>query len=402
MPCQFNRQGHIYHMHDMTKIKVNITAHATLSAFTADEWNRLNPTTHPFLCYAFLKALEDSGSVGGQTGWDALFIAARENNSGLLVGILPAYIKHHSYGEYVFDHSWANAFERAGGRYYPKLLCAVPFTPVPGPRLLYDHRHPEIANSLLSALETIAKDNQISSAHVNFITEDDHNILKDKGWMIRTGVQFHWKNNNYDCFDDFLASLSSRKRKTLRKERQSLYQQGITFHQLTGIDIQPRHWDRFYQFYLSTIEKKWGGAYLTERFFHEIGSQMSDQILLVLAKKDGRLIAGALNFIGLDSLYGRNWGCVEDIPNLHFETCYYQAIDFAIRKSLATVEAGAQGLHKVQRGYLPVYTYSAHWLADSQFSEAVGRFLRQEQAAIEEDTRSIDKNSPYRNDNTAG
>ena len=386
-------------MHDKAKMKVNITAHNTLSAFTADEWDRLNPTTHPFLCYTFLKALEDSGSVGGQTGWNILFLAAREDRSDLLVGILPAYIKHHSYGEYVFDHSWAHAFERAGGRYYPKLLCAVPFTPVPGPRLLYEHSHPEIADSLLSAVEAIARDNQISSAHVNFITDKDHNVLKEKGWMIRTGVQFHWQNNNYNNFDDFLASLSSRKRKTLRKERQSLYQQGITFRQLNGADIKPEHWDRFYQFYLSTIEKKWGGAYLTESFFHQIGAHMSDQILLVLAEKDEQPIAGALNFIGQDSLYGRNWGCVAHIPNLHFETCYYQAIDFAITRNLATVEAGAQGLHKVQRGYLPIYTYSAHWLADSQFSDAVSRFLRQERAAVEEEVRSIDEMSPYRRDN---
>ena len=253
-------------MKNKGKLKVNITAQTTLSAFTADEWDRLNPSNHPFLRYAFLKALEDSGSVGGRTGWDMLFLAAREDSSDLLMGILPAYIKHHSYGEYVFDHSWAHAFERAGGQYYPKLLCAVPFTPVPGPRLLYDQHHPEIVHNLLSALKTIARENQISSAHVNFITDEDRNVLKDKGWMIRTGVQFHWQNNNYKCFDDFLASLSSRKRKTLRKERQSLFQKGITFHQLTGTDIQPEHWDRFYQFYLSTIEKKWGGAYLTESF----------------------------------------------------------------------------------------------------------------------------------------
>ena len=388
-------------MYDKVKTGINITVHATLSAFRSDEWDRLNPTTHPFLSYAFLKALEDSGSVGGQTGWDMLFIAARDDSTDLLVGILPAYIKHHSYGEYVFDHSWADAFERAGGRYYPKLLCAVPFTPVPGPRLLYDHSYPEVAHSLIHALETIAKENKISSAHVNFITDNDHNILRDQGWMIRTGVQFHWQNNGYNCFEDFLASLSSRKRKTLRKERQSLYQQGITFHQLTGADIQSKHWDHFFQFYLSTIEKKWGGAYLRESFFHQIGMQMPEQILLVLAEKEGQLISGALNFIGQESLYGRNWGCIEHIPNLHFETCYYQAIDFAISRKLATVEAGAQGLHKVQRGYLPVYTYSAHWLANEQFSEAVSRFLRKEQAAIEEDARSIDEISPYRRDNNA-
>lgn len=389
-------------MHEQAALSVSITAHTTLSEFTAEEWDRLNSTGHPFVSYAFLAALERSGSVGGQTGWEVLFLAARDETSGLLTGVLPVYVKHHSYGEYVFDHSWAHAFERAGGRYYPKLLCAVPFTPVPGPRLLYDRRFPEIAASLLSALESVARQNQISSAHVNFITDDDRPVLEDKGWMIRTGVQFHWQNNNYETFDDFLASLSSRKRKNLRKERQSLVQQGIVFHQLTGADIQPGHWQTFYQFYLATIEKKWGGAYLTEAFFQQIGESMADRILLVMAEQDGQFIAGALNFIGKDTLYGRNWGCLETVPNLHFETCYYQAIDFAISRGLATVEAGAQGLHKVQRGYLPVYTYSAHWLADTKFAEAVSRFLRQEQQAVEQDTRSIEEISPYRQDSKSG
>ena len=377
---------------------VSITAHTTLAEFTAEEWDRLNETAHPFLSYGFLSALEQSGSVGEQTGWDVLFLVAREESSALLVGALPVYVKHHSYGEYVFDHSWAHAFERAGGRYYPKLLSAIPFTPVPGPRLLYDRRQPEIAARLLAALETLARQNQISSAHMNFITPSDRKTLEDRGWMIRTGVQFHWQNNSYHTFDDFLASLSSRKRKTLRKERQSLCHHGITFHQLTGADITSDHWDRFYQFYLATIEKKWGGAYLTEAFFHQIGASMAEHILLVMAEKDGQMIAGALNFIGQDTLYGRNWGCIEEVPNLHFETCYYQAIDFAISRGLTTVEAGAQGLHKVQRGYLPVYTYSAHWLADDNFAEAVSHFLRQEQKAVEQDARSIEAISPYRQD----
>lgn len=385
-------------MDELAAQNVSITAHTTLTEFTAEEWDRLNETAHPFLSYAFLSALEQSGSVGEQTGWDILFLAAREEGSALLVGALPVYVKHHSYGEYVFDHSWAHAFERAGGRYYPKLLSAIPFTPVPGPRLLYDRRQPEIAARLLAALEILARQNQISSAHMNFITPSDRKTLEDGGWMIRTGVQFHWQNNNYHTFDDFLASLSSRKRKTLRKERQSLYEHGINFHQLTGADITSDHWARFYQFYLATIEKKWGGAYLTEAFFHQIGASMAEHILLVMAEKDGQMIAGALNFIGQDTLYGRNWGCIEEIPNLHFETCYYQAIDFAISRGLTTVEAGAQGLHKVQRGYLPVYTYSAHWLADDNFAEAVSRFLRQEQQAVEQDARSIEAISPYRQD----
>ena len=266
---------------------------------------------------------------------------------------------------------------------------------------MYDRRYPEIATSLLAALETIAHQNQISSAHMNFITEEDCDVLQNKGWMIRTGVQFHWQNKGYGSFDDFLASLSSRKRKTLRKERQSLNQQDITFHQLTGSDITPDHWNSFYHFYLATVEKKWGGAYLTESFFRQIGRDMADQILLVMAEKDGQFIAGALNFIGQDTLYGRNWGCIEEVPNLHFETCYYQAIDFAIKRGLTKVEAGAQGLHKVQRGYLPVYTYSAHWIANDQFAEAIGRFLRQEQQAVEQDARSIEEISPYRQDNSA-
>lgn len=388
-------------MDELATQSVSITAHNTLTEFTAEEWDRLNSTAHPFLSYAFLYALETSGSVGGQSGWDILFLAAREEGSGVLAGALPVYVKHHSYGEYVFDHSWAHAFERAGGRYYPKLLCGVPFTPVPGPRLMYDRRYPEIATSLLAALETIAHQNQISSAHMNFITEEDCDVLQNKGWMIRTGVQFHWQNKGYGSFDDFLASLSSRKRKTLRKERQSLNQQDITFHQLTGSDITPDHWNSFYHFYLATVEKKWGGAYLTESFFSQIGRDMADQILLVMAEKDGQFIAGALNFIGQDTLYGRNWGCIEEVPNLHFETCYYQAIDFAIKRGLTKVEAGAQGLHKVQRGYLPVYTYSAHWIANDQFAEAIGRFLRQEQQAVEQDARSIEEISPYRQDNSA-
>ena len=386
-------------MDDLSEPVVSITAHTTLSAFTAEEWDRLNTSGHPFISYGFLFALEQSGSVGEQTGWDILFLAARDKSTGSLHGALPVYVKHHSYGEYVFDHSWAHAYERAGRQYYPKLLCGVPFTPVPGPRLLYNNDHPEVATQLLDALEQIARQNGLSSAHINFINDDDRKILAEKGWMIRTGVQFHWQNNGYKTFDDFLAKLSSRKRKTLKKERQSLTNNGVAFHQLTGKDITSAHWDRFYEFYLATIEKKWGGAYLSEDFFHQIGRTLADKILLIMAEKDNQLIAGALNFIGKDTLYGRNWGCSEDIPYLHFETCYYQAVEFAINTGLARVEAGAQGLHKVQRGYLPVFTYSAHWVAEQTFAEAIGRFLRQEHHAVEQDAQSILSSTPYHRGN---
>ena len=373
-----------------------ISLHETLADIPAEAWDALNIDDYPFASYAFLHALEISGSVGADTGWQPVFICIHDGKDGPLKAAMPCYVKYHSYGEYVFDHSWAHAFERAGGNYYPKLLGAIPFTPVPGPRLLRRPEDSTLDSMLIAAFQKITQNHNLSSAHINFIAETDKKTLADAGWMIRKGLQFHWHNQDYADFDSFLASLSSRKRKNIRKERGSLADAGVVFQQLTGDDIQPEHWDDFYRFYLATIDKKWGGAYLTRAFFTEIAATLADNILLVMASQDGQMIAGALNFIGKDTLYGRNWGCVCELPNLHFETCYYQAIDFAISRGLQKVEAGAQGFHKVQRGYLPVYTYSAHWLADEGFSEAVQRFLRQESAAIEEERQQVMATSPYR------
>ena len=373
-----------------------ISLHETLADISAGEWDALNVDDYPFASYAFLAALEISGSVGGDSGWQPVFICIRKGEDGPLKAAMPSYVKYHSYGEYVFDHSWAHAFERAGGNYYPKLLGAIPFTPVPGPRLLRRPEDSALDVMLIAAFQQITRNHNFSSAHINFIAEADKKTLADAGWMIRKGLQFHWHNQNYTNFDSFLACLSSRKRKNIRKERSSLSDAGVVFQQLTGADIQPKHWDDFYRFYLATIEKKWGGAYLTREFFTEIAASLVDKILLVMASRNGEMIAGALNFIGRDTLYGRNWGCIEALPNLHFETCYYQAIDFAISRGLQKVEAGAQGFHKVQRGYLPVYTYSAHWLANEGFSKTVQRFLRQESMAIEEERQQVMATSPYR------
>jgi len=376
--------------------QITIETTTSLSQISADAWNALNPQHHPFTCYEFLDCLEQSGSVGGDSGWDPCYLLVKDASSQL-IGALPLYIKYHSYGEYVFDHGWAHAFERAGGQYYPKLLGAVPFTPVPGPRLLIKQGHEHIAPHIIGAIEQLLMQNNLSSAHLNFITSSDISRLEDRGWLIRKGLQFHWHNQNYHNFDSFLDQLSSRKRKNIRKERQSLSDRGVKFTQLTADDITPSHWDSFYQFYLSTIERKWGGAYLTEDFFHLIGKRMADKILLVTASQNGHPIAAALNFIGQDTLYGRNWGCSADIPNLHFETCYYQAIDFAISHKLDKVEAGAQGFHKVQRGYMPCYTYSAHLLAHQGMREAVQRFLQQENAQVMQEAEAIGAASPYRN-----
>ena len=361
----------------------------------AAEWDRLNSTANPFVSHGFLSALEQSGSVGAQTGWDICHLALYDEDKSLR-GALPAYLKSHSYGEYVFDHSWAHGFERAGGRYYPKLLGAVPFTPVPGPRLLTADDDHDAKAALITGMRQFTEKLSLSSAHINFIAEADKHSLQQAGWQIRQGVQFHWHNQDFANFDDFLDQLSSRKRKNIRKERASLSHQDIQFKRLCGDDIKPHHWDAFYQFYLSTIDKKWGGAYLNRAFFEAIGQVMSDQILLVMAEQGDRPIAGALNFMNQDCLFGRNWGCEIELPNLHFETCYYQAIDFAIEAKLSRVEAGAQGLHKVQRGYLPVLTYSAHFISHEGFSDAVSRFLAMENRAVEEEAEEIARLSPYK------
>ena len=366
-----------------------------ISAVSADDWDRLAGSANPFVSHAFLAALEFGGAVGGDSGWDPFHIIVRDGN-GRLAAAMPLYVKHHSYGEYVFDHSWANAFERAGGRYYPKLLSAIPFTPVTGPRLLAQDVSTALKCALADAVLALVDQYQISSAHINFVAPSDAQLLQQQGWLVRQGLQFHWHNANYADFDAFLASLSSRKRKNIRKERAGVIAAGVTMRQLTGDAISPDHIDAFYRFYLSTIDRKWGGAYLTLPVFQQLRETMADKMLLVVAEYDGRIIGGALNFIGEDTLYGRNWGADIDIPFLHFEACYYQAIDYAIRHGLARVEAGAQGFHKVQRGYLPETTWSLHHIADDGFRAAVARFLDAESRGISDEKNQIAMTTPFR------
>ncbi|HMU21839.1 MAG TPA: GNAT family N-acetyltransferase, partial [Sphingorhabdus sp.] len=313
-----------------------------VSALDAAQWDALNASANPFVCHAFLAALEDSGSVGSGTGWSPTPISIRDAG-GNICGALPAYLKSHSQGEYVFDHAWADAYERAGGRYYPKLQIAAPFSPVPGPRLLA--RDDDIALKLLRATESVVLQNGLSSAHATFVDEDQLYLFRKAGWLIRSGTQFHWANDGYSGFDDFMATLASRKRRAIRKERTAA-QSAVDIQILRGDQILPAHWDMFWVFYQDTGARKWGRPYLTRTFFDQIVQSMGDSIVLFLAYRGGQPVAGALNLLGPDCLYGRYWGCVEDIPFLHFELCYYQAIDFAIAHGLARVEAGAQGEHK--------------------------------------------------------
>ena len=369
--------------------------HKTINSFPPDEWKRLARPENPFIQHEFLCALEDGGAVGGDSGWDSVHIGLSDA-SGKLVGVMPHYLKHHSYGEYIFDHSWANAFTQAGGTYYPKSLSAVPFTPATGPRLLTDSDDPAVKATMARGLVSLVDQHQLSSAHINFLPADDARLLADAGWLIRSGTQFHWHNHGYEDFDGFLQNLSSRKRKNIRKERASIADAGVTMLALSGDDIKPHHIDHFYAFYLSTIDRKWGGAYLTRRFFDIVLASMAEKILLVMAIYDGDLIGGALNFIGTDTLYGRNWGASRHIQNLHFEACFYQAIEFAITHKLRCVEAGAQGFHKVQRGYLPVTTYSAHWIAHDGFRQAVERFLRAETRGVADEQNQIALASPFK------
>lgn len=365
----------------------------SIAALPAAEWDQLAGGDNPFVSHAFLRALEDGGATGGDSGWDPMHLVLRDAD-GKLIAAMPHYLKHHSYGEYIFDHSWANAFTRAGGAYYPKMLSAVPFTPATGPRFLVgdvdEDRAAQLRTALATGMTQYLDRFDLSSAHINFLPDADIAALADAGWMTRSSIQFHWQNDGYADFDEFLAALSSRKRKNIRKERRTVAEAGVTLLRLTGDDITTSHIDHFYRFYMSTIDRKWGGAYLTEDVFHHLHASMADRILLVMAEHDGRIIGGALNFIGEDTLFGRNWGCDLDIPCLHFEACYYQAIEFAIERGLKTVEAGAQGFHKVQRGYLPVTTHSAHWIAHDGFRAAVARFLDAERRGIDEEISAIE------------
>jgi hypothetical protein len=364
----------------------------SIGAILAAQWDALAGSGNPFLSHAFLTALEDSGSVGPGTGWQPAPILL-EDDAGMLLGAMPSYAKGHSQGEYVFDHAWADAWQRAGGRYYPKLQIAVPFTPATGPRLLL--ADPMLAAPLLSAAEQVCAQNGFSSAHATFIEPDQLPLFEQAGWLLRSDIQFHWNNRDYRSFDDFLGSLSARKRKAIRKEREGA-QAGLDIRCLTGADIRPEHWDAFWLFYQDTGARKWGTPYLTRSAFDLIGERLADRILLVLAYDGGEPIAGALNFIGEDALYGRYWGATREVRFLHFELCYYQAIDAAIALGLKRVEAGAQGGHKLARGYEPVTTWSAHWIADPGFRAAVAEFLERERAGVAQDQAWLGERLPFR------
>jgi predicted N-acyltransferase len=354
---------------------------------------------NPFVSHRFLDALERTGCTNAETGWLPQHLVV-EDATGAVVAAAPLYLKSHSYGEYVFDHGWADAFERAGGRYYPKLQCAVPFTPVTGPRLLVRDgpRAEEYKAALVGGLIEVARRTGVSSVHVTFPTEDDARRLEAGGFLLRNGYQFHWENAGYKTFDDFLGALASRKRKAIRKERQQVTASGIAVAALTGDAIKGRHWDAFHRFYVSTYDRKWGYPYLTREFFEELGATMADRVVLVMAERNGKPVAGALNLMGSDTLYGRNWGCAVDVPFLHFECCYYQAVDFAIAHGLQRVEAGTQGPHKLQRGYLPRLTWSAHWIRDQGFRRAVADFVARERRGVERDMAGFAAHSPYRHE----
>ena len=349
----------------------------------------------PFATHRFLKALEDSGSVGAGSGWQPRHIVARAQ--GEVIAVMPLYGKSHSQGEYIFDHNWAHAYEGAGGRYYPKLQAAIPFTPATGRRFLTRPGWEATGRAaLMQGAVALTEQNHLSSLHITFCTEDEFEAGGKAGLLQRTSQQFHWFNRDYADFDAFLSELSSRKRKNIRKERRTAQEFGGTIRQLTGDQITEAHWDAFWHFYQDTGARKWGSPYLTRRFFREAHKYLRDDILLVLAERDGVPIAGALNFIGADVLYGRYWGCIEDVPCLHFELCYYQATDFAIAEGLSRVEAGAQGSHKLARGYLPVPTYSLHWMRDAGFASAVEQYLRAERDAVDEEIEVLTSYGPFR------
>jgi uncharacterized protein len=365
---------------------------AGVSSFDPAQWDACAGSGNPFVSHVFLSILEESGSATARTGWQPLPIAVN-GPDGALAGVVSAYAKNHSQGEYVFDHAWADAWQRAGGRYYPKLQIAVPFSPVPGRRLLA--RDEAVAPLLIAAIEAVTVQNGLSSAHATFVAPGQVPLFEAAGWLIRTDSQFHWQNQNYESFSAFLDALSSRKRKAIRKERATAVR-GLDIRHLTGAELTEEIWDAFWVFYQDTGSRKWGRPYLTRAFFSLLGERMADQVLLVLAYRDALPIAGALNLIGADTLYGRYWGAVEDVPFLHFELCYYQAIEAAIARGLKTVEAGAQGSHKLARGYVPVPTYSAHYIPDAGFRTAVADFLVRERAAVEREIAFLGEMAPFK------
>jgi len=379
---------------------------STLDDISGSEWNACassnsadpNPKPeNPFVSHQFLHALEVSGSACAKTGWYAQHLILRDP-CGQTRAVVPAYLKSHSRGEYVFDHAWAEAFERAGGNYYPKLQVSIPFTPATGPRLLIrpGNNQAAVYQALDHGLRALCARQQLSSAHITFMTQDQSQAMGDLGWLQRTDTQFHWQNHDYQCFDDFLVTLSSRKRKNIRKERQAVENLSFSFELLSGDDIKEHHWDRFFTFYQDTGSRKWGTPYLTRSFFSLISHSMAKDILLIMVKRGDDYIAGALNFIGADTLFGRYWGAIEDHPGLHFETCYYQAMEFAIAHNLKTVEAGAQGPHKLARGYVPVTTWSAHHISNPDFSAAVEDYLNHERSYVADDNAILSNQTPFR------
>ncbi len=370
---------------------------ASIHDIPASEWDTL-AGGNPFVSHAFLAAVEDSGSTGARTGWLPRHAVLRADG-GTIVGLAPMYAKGHSYGEYVFDHGWADALERAGGAYYPKLQVASPFSPVPGPRLLLRQEMSiaAMAQALVGACQAL----ELSSVHVTFCTYPEWTGLGDAGWLRRAGMQFHWQNRGYRDFEDFLAALSSRKRKSIRRERREAQGAGLEFVTLRGPEIDAATWRAFYGFYTSTVDRKWGSAYLTRRFFPLLGERLGERVVLMLARRGREWVAGALNLASPHTLYGRNWGAREEFPFLHFELCYYRALDFAIANDIATVEAGAQGEHKIQRGYLPTPTYSAHWIAHSGLRRAVADFLEGEAIENSARMRALAELSPYRREGEA-
>jgi len=376
---------------------LSLEAHDSIHRVEAAAWDACAGGDNPFVSHAFLAALEDSGSATARTGWLPQFLTLKEPG-GRLIGCVPCYLKSHSYGEYVFDWGWAEAYERAGGAYYPKLQVSVPFTPVPGPRLLV---HPgaeagEVRRLLLAGLVRLAELHQASSLHITFLSEPEWRAAGEAGYLLRQGTQYRWENRGYADFDAFLATLASRKRKQIRHERAVVAASGLTIRTLRGSEITPALWQRFHRFYLATVEKKWAHDYLTAEFFPLLGQRLGDRVVLIVAERDGRPIAAALNLLGSDTLYGRNWGAAEHHEFLHFECCYYRALDFAIAQALGWVEAGAQGQHKIQRGYLPVPTYSAHWIADPRLERAVAGFLQRETLQVIGEREALSESGPYR------
>ncbi|KDP42491.1 hypothetical protein JCGZ_00288 [Jatropha curcas] len=385
--------------------KISVSVISSISEVSPDEWDACNldatgpEKLNPFLTHGFLSSLEESRCAVKETGWMPSHIVAKDDCENV-VGVVPLYLKSHSYGEFVFDHSWADAYYGFGSRYYPKFQCCVPFTPVTGPRILVRNTsfRDQVFDIIVSSLKDLTVKSQVSSLHITFPSEKEWHKLKEKGFLQRIAMQYHWKNRNYKNFDEFLMDMKQSKRKNIRQERKKIATQNLTMKRLRGYEIKARHWDTFYDFYRNTTDNKWGTPYLTKDFFHTMGSKMGDQVLLVVAEEGDELVAGALNLIGGDTLYGRLWGCQPRAyyPSLHFEACYYQAIEAAIELNLSTVEAGAQGEHKIQRGYLPVTTYSCHYLVDEAFRKAIGEFLVREASQVHLVMKLIRESAPFK------